>query len=159
MLYSESPQKLLALLSHDTDFQPKKGLEFSVQRKSPFITLSLRIGDPNSSLFLFTYIGTGFLFFFFLTYIFRIRKTVKILDQLFPWKKKKKIILKTLEAVNLSIYWERVFFSSRSVTINLYSSAYVWTLRPSFSGSKFSWGYLVTGEDAILKVMVQTRQK
>lgn len=65
MLYSESPQKLLALLSHNTDFQPKKGLEFSVQRKSPFITLSLRIGDPNSSLFLFTYIGTGFVCFFF----------------------------------------------------------------------------------------------
>ena len=150
----KSPQHFLALLSQNTNFQHQKGRDFSLPNvlyhqqtmKSQFRTLSLRAWDPNSSLFLCSYTGTGLFI-----YIFRIRKTVKSLDQLFPWGKKKKIILKALEADNLSMYW-RNYFSAARLSDN--TPAYKRTLNPSSPVSKFSCGYLVTGEDVILKVMV-----
>lgn len=81
------PPNFLALFSQNTNLQYKKELDFSLPKvfyhqltmKSLFKMLSLRTWDPNSSLFLYTYMGTGFLM-----YIFRIRKAVKGLDQLFP---------------------------------------------------------------------------
>lgn len=94
------PPNFLALFSQNTNLQYKKELDFSLPKvfyhqptmKSPFRMLSLRTWDPNSSLFLYTYMGIGFLI-----YIFRIRKAAKGLDQLFPWEKKKEIILETIK--------------------------------------------------------------